>query len=146
MQTPPLLWQFEHSLECKASKSFVWSFWSDVSNWERLEGNAVEWIRLEGPFETGSQGTTKVAGQEPRYWTIAHCEPGESGTIEAEIGLTTFYTRLQLSALSDDLTLLTQRMWLEGEANSELVAGMKMFEENAPAGLKKMVEVIEGFV
>ena len=43
-------WEFQHSINCDAPRPFVWTFWTDVSNWQKLEGEAVEWCRLDGPF------------------------------------------------------------------------------------------------
>ena len=63
MQTT--LWEFEHAVECDADQFFAWSYWTDVSNWEKLEGEAVDWIRLYGPFALGTNGATKMPGHEP---------------------------------------------------------------------------------
>ena len=41
---PSPCWEFEHSSECDAPVEHAWAYWTDVSNWERLEGEAVESI------------------------------------------------------------------------------------------------------
>ena len=48
--------QFEHSVECNADIPFIWSFWTDVPNWKRIEGDGIEWIKLEGGFSEGTKG------------------------------------------------------------------------------------------
>ena len=103
-------WQFEHSAECKASKSFAWSFWTDVSNWERLEGKAVDWIKLDGAFIEGTTGVTKMPGQEPQAWKIVQLNPKQSATIEMTLGGAVFHNRMLMESISEDRTKITQYM------------------------------------
>ena len=79
------VWQFEHSVEVRASCAHAWAFWTVVSNWALVEGDAVEWIKLEGPFAPGARGATKVPGQEPRHWVISNVEAGKAATIQVQI-------------------------------------------------------------
>jgi len=137
------VWQFEHSVVCNASKSFVWRFWTDVSNWERLEGKAVEWIKLKGAFIEGASGVTKMPGQDPRYWEVKQVEPECSATIEMPLDDAVFYNRMVLKSLSPDRTLITQSMSLAGARAIDLAAGMHAFEINAPQGLAKLAKAIE---
>ena len=143
MNTNAAVWDFEHSVECEASRKFVWSFWTDVSNWKRLEGSAVEWIRLEGPFQAGSQGVTKSPGQEPRRWTIADIESEASATIEMPVNGAMFVNRVTFACLSVNRTRITQRLSLYGEVQTEMLTGIKTFEATAPEGLAKMASMIE---
>ncbi len=136
-------WQFEHSVECNANKDFVWSFWTDVSNWERIEGKAVEWIRLDGPFATGSNGATKMPGQEPHHWKIAQLIPGSLGVIEMTLEGATFHNRMRVEALGAERTLITQTMSLTGPKAGDFAPGMQMFETTAPQGLAKMARAME---
>lgn len=137
------IWDFEHSVECNASRAFAWAFWTDVSNWERLEGEAVESIRLDGPFEAGSQGVTKSPGQEPRHWSIADMEPEASATIEMSFDGATFLNHMVFETLDGNRTRITQRMSLLGDVPSDMLQGIKTFESTAPEGLARMASVIE---
>ena len=136
-------WQFEHSVECNANKAFVWSFWTDVSNWERIEGKAVEWIKLNGPFVIGTSGVTKTPGRDPQYWKIAQLDPEHSATIEMSLEGAVFYNEMILESVSPDRTLITQRWSLAGPKASDLAEGMQMFEISAPQGLAKLAKTIE---
>jgi hypothetical protein len=136
-------WEYEHSVECAADRSFVWAYWTDVSNWERIEGDAVESIRLEGPFAVGTRGVTKTPGQEPREWVISKVTPEISATIEMPLDGALFTNHIKLDSLSDDRTRITQRMALEGEMAHDLAKGMRPFEATAPQGLAKLALAIE---
>ena len=136
-------WHFEHSVECNANRSFAWSFWIDVSNWERLEGKAVEWIRLEGPFVVGTSGVTKMPGQDPQHWKITQIDPERSATVEMPLDGAVFCSTITLESVSPDRTKITQRMSLNGEKAAELAKGMQIFEEHAPQGLAKLAKAIE---
>ena len=138
-----LAWQSENSVECKADKSFVWSYWTDVSNWERLEGDAVEWIKLHGPFAVGTIGETKSPGQPPHQWRIAFLDIGNAGIIEMTLDGALFQTEIKFVSVSRDITLITQRMTLSGPKAPELASGMQIFETNAPLGLAKLARSIE---
>lgn len=138
-----IAWQFEHSIECNVNKSFVWEYWTDVTNWERLEGKAVEWIKLDGPFELGSLGTTKMPGLEPHHWKISQLDPEKSATIDMPLEGAVFHNEISIDALSPDQTRITQRMYLTGTKAAEFAEGMQMFEQTAPQGLAKLAKTIE---
>lgn len=136
-------WQFEHSVQCPAERSFVWAFWTDVANWERIEGEAVEWNRLEGPFAVGTRGGTKAPGQEPRSWAITQLEPQRSATIEMQLDGAIFANRIVFESLSEHRTRFAQRMTLDGPRVAELADGIRVFETTAPAGLARLASGIE---
>ena len=136
-------WEFEHSIKCKAAKNFVWKFWTDVSNWERLEGEKVEWIKLNGPFAAGTIGTTKMLGQPPLQWSILKLAPFDYAIIKMDFDGAVFRNMMQFEAITDDETKIIQQFTLEGLKASEYIEGMKIFETNAPDGLLKLAKTIE---
>lgn len=141
MATP--VWQFEHSVECAAGRRAAWQFWTNVSNWERLEGDAVEWIRLDGEFAEGSRGVTKSPGQDVREWTISELDLNSSGTIRMQLGGAVFTNRMTFDSISNGRTRITQQMSLSGEGSDVLAEGMRAFEASAPQGLAKLAAAIE---
>ncbi len=136
-------WQFEHTVTCKADRTFAWNFWTDVTNWERIEGQAIEWIRLDGPFATGTSGTTKAPGQPPHHWQIAECKVGHSARIEMKLDGAVFDNIMSFQSTEADETLITQRMELSGPKATTFTEGMKIFETTAPQGLTKLAKSIE---
>jgi len=136
-------WQFEHAVECKVNRSFVWSFWTDVSNWEHIEGKAVEWIKLHGPFVLGTFGETKMPGQDPQKWKITQINPGRSATIEMAVAGALFHNEMILESISLNQTRIVQRMSLTGTKAQDLAEGMRVFETSAPHGLAKLAKAID---
>ena len=56
--------QLEHSVAAEVSPSFAWSWRTDIKNWDDPPAQ----FQLDGPFASGSRGTTLLPGQEPlRY-------------------------------------------------------------------------------
>lgn len=137
------LWEFEHAVECQASRSCAWSYWTDVSNWELLEGDAVEWIRLDGEFAAGASGETKSPGHDAMRWTIAQLDPQCSATIELPLDGALFANAMRFESLCAERTRIVQRMSLTGARAAALVESMRAFEANAPAGLAKLAAATE---
>lgn len=136
-------WQFEHSIACNTNKSFAWTYWTDISNWQRLEGKAVEWIKLDGPFEVGSSGITKMPGQAPHHWQITQLDPEQSATITMPLDGAMFYNEFMMESISPNRTRFIQRLSLAGTKAPDYTEGIRMFETSAPQGLAKLVEAIE---
>lgn len=136
-------WQFEHSVECNSDKSFAWAFWTDVSNWQRLEGKAVEWIKLNGPFTIGTSGATKTPGQNPYHWKITQLDPESSATIEMHLDGAVFYNVMIMESIGPDRIQITQRLSLTGVKAADFAEGMRTFETSAPQGLAKLTKAIE---
>lgn len=135
--------QFKHTVTCNADRSKAWAFWTDVSNWEKIEGDTVEWIRLEGPFEAGAKGMTKTPGQEPQHWSIVEAVYEDYATIEIELPGAILHNTMRFKSFSGNMTLITQRMQLTGPNASDFTEGMEMLKKSAPAGLAKLAKTIE---
>ncbi|SHG97916.1 hypothetical protein [Flagellimonas flava] len=137
------IWEFEHSIECNSERSFVWSFWTDVSNWERLEGKAVEWIKIEGAFVQGASGSTKTPGKDAHNWTITQLEPQCFAVIEIPLEGAVFINKMEFVPIDSGRTRITQHFSLYGAKAVDFVEGIQMLETSAPLGLKKLVQAIE---
>ncbi len=138
-----IVWQFEHSVECKVTRSFVWSFWTKVSNWEKIEGEAVEWIKISGPFAVGTSGSTKPTGQDAHSWEITQLDPGRSATIEIRLDSAVFTNEMMMESTGPDRTRITQVLGLYGKSSHDFVEGMRVFETTAPQGLLKLANTLE---
>jgi hypothetical protein len=56
------VWEYEHSVEGKVSRSALWGLYSDVKTWPEWD-KGIERIRLYGEFREGTPGTIKPVGQ-----------------------------------------------------------------------------------
>jgi hypothetical protein len=74
------MWNFEHSVECKADGRFAWQFWTNVSNWVVLD-SSVESATLDSPFQSGAKGNTKPRSGEPIHWQLENVQDGCSAVV-----------------------------------------------------------------
>src|SRR4051812_22373722 len=107
-------WELKHSVVANADLQTAWRFHSNIDNMARIEGDSVESITLDGPYQTGARGTTKRAGQEPLHWRLAEVEPPVRSVTELELAGAVLRFTWTLDELPDGRTLLSQHIALEG--------------------------------
>jgi uncharacterized protein YndB with AHSA1/START domain len=131
------MWEFEHSVKTTPDRDFVWRFWTDVNNW--AFDTSIEWIRLEGPFASGTQGTTKSPGVDPMRWVLKEVEAGRRAVIEVALDGATLRFHWRFEDIDGGGTRITQRVSLAG-ANAELVArqAASEFERGIPQGMERL--------
>ncbi len=120
-------WEAQHSVIADADRATVWAYHSDVDNWVRFEGDAVESITLDGLFQTGTSGTTKMPDQEPTHWQLVEVDPPRRTVIEMALGDAVFRTVWTFDTVPGGRTRLTQHMMLEGLGADTLAAFMEEF-------------------
>lgn len=74
MSTSEVDWLLDHSEGTSASPAFVWTYWTDVRHWDDPPAS----FALEGPFQSGSRGTTTLPGQERLQWVLRNVREGDS--------------------------------------------------------------------
>jgi uncharacterized protein YndB with AHSA1/START domain len=138
-----MVWEFRHSVIADASRQSVWEFVSDIDNLARIEGDAVESMTLDGPFQTGTRGATKRRGEEPTPWRLAEVEPPERATYEMELPGAVVRFAWTYEELSDGRTRLTQHIVLEGPGAEAYVPFMEgHFVGNVPKGMERIAEEV----
>jgi hypothetical protein len=138
-----MFWELKHSVIAAANRRAVWEFVSNIDNFTRIEGDAVESMTLDGPFQTGTKGTTKMRGQEPMHWRLAEVEPPERATHEMELSGAVVRFVWTYEELSDGRTRLTQHIVLEGPGAETYVPFMEEhFVGNIPKGMEKLAEEV----
>lgn len=133
----PSVWECQRCVECDVPVSFAWQYMTDVSNWSDPPAE----FALDGPFATGSRGTTRMPGQSPTSWMIRAVDPGQGYTIEGgsflDRALMLFHWRFD--PLPDGGTRLTQRMELLGENAVGYVDGIRAgFEPHLEPGMRRI--------
>ena len=136
-------WELRHSVIADADRRAVWEFVSNIDNLARIEGDAVESMTLDGPFQTGTKGVTKMRGQVPTHWTLAGVEPPERATYEMELSGAVVRFVWTYEELSDGRTRLTQHVVLEGPGAEAYVPFMEEhFVGNIPQGMARLAEEV----
>jgi hypothetical protein len=131
-------WEFQHSVDCDATRQFAWMYWTNITNWNDPPAK----FDLDGPFDVGSQLTTTLPDQT-WHSVIRAIKPGSSATIEMQLpdALLSFYWKFE--DLSEDRCRITQRLTLSGANAKSFVHQVIMFEHSIPDGMTKVVAAIE---
>jgi hypothetical protein len=103
--------QLQHSVEADVSLSFAWNWRTDVTTWD----DPPTQFQLDGPFASGSWGTTVLPGQAPMRWHIRDVQPGRSFVIDMPLDQAVLSFEWQFDAVADRRTRITQRIVLSGD-------------------------------
>jgi hypothetical protein len=137
MTTVP--WEMTHSVETNASPAFAWNYWTDVANWDDPPAK----FALDGPFASGSRGTTRLPEQEPLNWFIREVTPPNAATIEMQLVGATLSFEWRFEGLADGRTRLTQRVVLKGEKAEMYLSQVKAtFTANLPDGMNRLATLM----
>jgi hypothetical protein len=138
-----MFWEFRYSVSANADRRTVWEFVSNIDNIARIEGDAVESMTLDGPFQTGTRGATKMRGQELTHWRLAEVEPPERATYEMELSGAVVRFAWTYEELSGGQTRLTQHIVLEGPGAEAYVPFMEEhFVGSVPKGMERLAEEV----
>jgi hypothetical protein len=136
-----LNYEFEHAVECPVERDFAWRFWTDVGNWAAVDPS-VEWVKLDGPFASGTRGTTKPRGFAATEWVLAEVEDGKGAVIEVSVPGALMRFAWVFEEKAPGVTRITQRVSLEGEEAGLYAGVMKEFEEGIPAGMSSLARAM----
>ena len=131
-------WQFQHSVDCNATRQFAWNYWTNIANWNDPPAS----FHLDGPFDIGSRLTTSLPGQT-LHSVVRDLKANREATIEMQLPDAILSFQWVFEDLCEDRTRITQRLVLTGPNAKSFVAQANMLEQSAPAGMKKLAEAIE---
>jgi hypothetical protein len=131
--------QLEHSVEAEVSPSFAWNWRTDIKNWDDPPAQ----FQLDGPFASGSWGTTLFPGQEPIRWQIRDVQPGVFFIIDMPLDGALVSFEWLFSAVSNHRTRITQRIVLSGDNAEAYVNQVQAgLGSNLPDGMKRIAEAM----
>jgi hypothetical protein len=132
--------QLEHSVEAEVSPSFAWNWRTDIKTWDDPPAQ----FQLDGPFASGSWGTTLMPGGESLRWQIRDVRPGASFIIELPLDGAVMSFEWLFDAVSDHRTRLTQRIVLWG-ANAQAYVNQVQagFGSTLADGMKRIADALE---
>jgi hypothetical protein len=136
-------WELQHSIIANANRQTVWEFVSNIDNLARVEGDAVESMTLDGPFQAGTRGTTKMRGQEPTHWRLVEVRPLERAVTEVELTEAVVRFAWTYEELTDGRTRMSQHIVLEGPGAEAYVPVMEQyFAPNVGQGMERLAEEV----
>ena len=131
--------QLEHSVEAEVSPSFAWNWRTDINNWDDPPAQ----FHLDGPFASGSWGTTLLPGQEPLRWQIHDVRPGAGFIIDVPLDGAVVSFEWLFDAVSEQRTRITQRIALAGANAAAYVNQVQAgFGSNLPDGMKRIADAM----
>ena len=132
--------QLEHSVEAEVSPSFAWNWRTDIKTWDDPPAQ----FALDGPFASGSWGTTLMPGGESLRWQIRDVRPGASFIIELPLDGAVMSFEWLFDAVSDHRTRLTQRIVLWGaNAQAYVTQVQASFGSTLADGMKRLADALE---
>jgi hypothetical protein len=131
--------QLEHSVEVEVSPSFAWNCRTDITTWDDPPAQFL----LDGPFASGTWGTTLLPEQEPLRWQIRDVLPGAAFIIEVPLDGAVISFEWLFDAVSNHQTRITQRIVLWGDNASAYVNQVQDgFGANLAAGMKRIADAM----
>src|SRR5215472_3228515 len=131
-------WQFQHSVDCTATRQFAWDYWTNIANWVDPPAS----FRLDGPFDVGSRLTTSLSGQT-FHSVIRDVIADREAIIEMQLLDAILSFHWTFEDLPEGRTRITQRLVLSGPNAKSFVPQASVLEKTAPKGMKKLVVAIE---
>ena len=131
--------QLEHSVEAEVNPSFAWSWRTDIDNWDDPPAQ----FQLDGPFASGSWGTTLLPGREPLRWQIRDVRHGAAFIIDVPLDGAVMSFEWLFDAVSNHQTRITQRIVLSGDNAAAYVNQVQAgFGSNLPDGMKRIADTM----
>ena len=136
--SPPAC-QLEYSVEADVSPSFAWNWRTDLKNWDDPPAR----FQLDGPFASGSWGTTVLPGQALLHWRIRDVQPGGSFVIEMPLDQAVLSFEWRFAAVADRRTRITQRIVLSGDNASAFAQQVQAnFSATLGDGMKRIADAM----
>jgi hypothetical protein len=104
---------YTHSVETDVRPDAIWALYEDVTTWPSWDSQAERVIR-DGPFQAGTTGTMKFAGQEPLAYRLKKVEPLREFVDETPVGPLVVRVSHRLEPLTDGRTRLTYSAAIDG--------------------------------
>lgn len=134
-------WEFKHSVQADAERQRAWEFWSHVENWTVDPG--IESVELSGPFEAGTEGTTRGTDGDVWSWKLVDVQPGESAKIEMELHGARARFEWRFEDSDRGRTRITQRILLVGDGARDYVERLgTQFRLGVLEGMQRLARAI----
>jgi uncharacterized protein YndB with AHSA1/START domain len=113
------MWVHEHTAEMAASPQAVWQVLSDLDQWASWD-TSMEWVRLQGPFQVGSEVVMKPKGQDPITSVIVEATENQLYADQTDLGDVTLRFSHTLQPLAGGGTRVIHRLEITGPAADQL--------------------------
>lgn len=135
------MWEFEHSVQARASRERVWAVWVDIAGWPSWNPG-VGLVQLAGPVAEGATGTIRAVGGPVSTLKVLTIEPKKRFVTEASERLVRLRFEQELADVDGGELLITERVRMTGPATPLLrhTIGSRL-KRSIPAALTALVEL-----
>ena len=135
------MWDFEHSVQARASRERVWALCTDVSGWPKWNPGVAR-AELNGPLAEGATGTVRAFGGPASTLKVLAIEPDRRFVTEASERLMRLSFEYELADAEGGQLRITQRVRMTGLATPLMrrTVGARL-ERSIPAALAALVEL-----
>jgi uncharacterized protein YndB with AHSA1/START domain len=113
------MWEHEHTAATAASPQSVWQVLRDLDRWGSWD-TSMEWVRLQGPFQAGSEVVMKPKGQDPITSVIVEATENRVYADQTDLGEVTLRVSHTLEPLEGGGTMVTHRLEITGPAADQV--------------------------
>jgi uncharacterized protein YndB with AHSA1/START domain len=113
------MWVQEHTAETATSPEAVWRVLRDLDRWASWD-TSMEWVRLQGPFQVGSQVVMKPKGQDPITSVIVEASENRRYADQTDLGEVTLRFSHTLEPLEGGATRVIHRLEITGPAADQV--------------------------
>jgi uncharacterized protein YndB with AHSA1/START domain len=113
------MWTHEHTAETVVSPEAVWRVLRDLDQWTTWD-TSMEWVRLQGPFQAGSQVVMKPKGQDPITSVIVEATENRVYADQTDLGGVTLRFSHTLEPLAGGGTRVIHRLEVTGPAADQV--------------------------
>ena len=129
--------RLEHSVDVDVSLPFAWAWRTAIENWNDPPAR----FQLDGPFLSGTFGTTVLPGQDPARWRIREVHPPASFIIDMPLDGAVLSFEWLFHAVSNQRTLMTQRLVLSGVKAAAYVEQVRAgFATSLADGMQRLAD------
>ena len=113
------MWEHQHTAETAASPEAVWHVLRDLDQWATWD-TSMEWVRLQGPFQVGSQVVMKPKGQDPITSVIVEASENRLCADQTDLGEVTLRFSHTLEPLAGGGTRVIHRLEITDPAADQV--------------------------
>ncbi len=129
----------KHTVETKATPTQIWSIWQDVENWKTWD-EQIELSQIDGPFQTGTHGSTKFIGTPLFKTLLTQVEPLKLVVQEAYLSFAKVVSYQSMRQV-DDKTEVTFQVEIRGPLSFFYACMLRRFiKKKIPPEMKLMLK------
>jgi hypothetical protein len=136
------MWTTQATATCKATPEAVWTLWN-TENWTKWD-RAVEWVRLDGPFQAGTRGEMKPKGGPKTKFTVLRVDPHHGFTDRSHLPFTHLDFEHDVERVGHGMVKITHTVTFSGPLAflfSRVIG--KSIKEGLPDAVKTLAQLAE---